>query len=120
MKGVTYHRRLAVLTFGTILGACSSPNPTLYTIAPVAGTEQSYGPKVVLLQQIGLDRYLVLSPSEAAAGAAKNPSILADVCEAVIAAVYRDANLDVARRIFAPLWPSARMMRLYWGRPAPS
>jgi uncharacterized protein len=58
MKGVTYHRRLAVLTFGAILGACSSPNPTLYTIAPVAGTEQSYGPKVVLLQQIGLDRYL--------------------------------------------------------------
>jgi uncharacterized protein len=58
MRGVKYHRRLAVLIFGAILAACSSPNPTLYTIAPVAGTEQSDGPKVVLLQQIGLDRYL--------------------------------------------------------------
>ena len=58
MKGATYHRRLAAAEFGAILGACSSPNPTLYTIAPVTGTEQSHGPKVVLLQQIGLDRYL--------------------------------------------------------------
>src|SRR5271154_1828323 len=58
MNGANYQRRLAVLMLGAILGACSSPNPTLYTIAPVAGTEQSYGPKVVLLQQIGLDRFL--------------------------------------------------------------
>ncbi len=53
-----YHLRLAVLIFGATLGACSSPNPALYTIAPIAGTEQSGGPRVVLLQQIGLDRYL--------------------------------------------------------------
>ena len=58
MKGVKYHRWLAVLMLGAILGACSSPNPTLYTIAPIDGTEQSGGPRVVLLQQIGLDRYL--------------------------------------------------------------
>jgi uncharacterized protein len=58
MNGANYQRRLAVLMLGAILGACSSPNPTLYTIAPVAGSEQSDGPKVVLLQQIGLDRYL--------------------------------------------------------------
>ena len=38
---------------------------------------------------IGLDRHLVLSPAEAAAGAAKNPSILSDVCEAVIAYLPR-------------------------------
>ena len=41
------------------LTACSSsPNPTLYTIAPVQGTQQSAAPKVILLQQIGLERYL--------------------------------------------------------------
>jgi uncharacterized lipoprotein YmbA len=40
------------------LAACSSPNPTLYTIAPVTGSEQSASPKVILLQQLGLERYL--------------------------------------------------------------
>jgi uncharacterized lipoprotein YmbA len=58
MKGAKYQRWLAVLMISASLGACSSPNPTLYTIAPVSGTEHSDGPKVVLLQQIGLDRYL--------------------------------------------------------------
>ncbi len=58
MKGIKCQGQLGVLIFGAILGACSSPSPTLYTIAPVAGTEQVGGPKVVLLQQIGLDRYL--------------------------------------------------------------
>lgn len=57
--------------------------------------------------EIGLDRHLVLSPVEAAAGAAKNPSILADVCEAVIAAIYLDGGMAAAdafvRRWWGPL-----------------
>lgn len=56
---------------------------------------------------IGLDRHLHLSRSEAAAGAARNPAILADVCEAVIAAVYLDggfaAAFDVVERLWEPL-----------------
>jgi len=40
------------------LAACSSPNPVLYTIAPVSGTVQNSGPKVVALQQISIARYL--------------------------------------------------------------
>jgi uncharacterized lipoprotein YmbA len=40
------------------LAACSSPNPVLYTIAPVQGTPQTGGPKVVALQQISTARYL--------------------------------------------------------------
>jgi uncharacterized protein len=40
------------------LAACSSPNPVLYTIAPLSGTQQSGGPKVVALQQISIARYL--------------------------------------------------------------
>src|SRR5712671_2018510 len=40
------------------LAACSSPNPALYTIAPVSGATQTGGPKVVALQQISLARYL--------------------------------------------------------------
>jgi hypothetical protein len=38
--------------------ACSSPNPDLYTIAPVAGVTQAGAPKVVELRTIGLARYL--------------------------------------------------------------
>jgi uncharacterized protein len=41
-----------------MLAACSSPNPVLYTIAPVPGTPQSGGPKVIALQQISTARYL--------------------------------------------------------------
>jgi ribonuclease-3 len=56
---------------------------------------------------LGLDRYLLLSPSEAAAGAARNPGILADVLEAVIAAIYLDGGFAAAfgfvERLSAPL-----------------
>ena len=56
---------------------------------------------------LGLDRLLKLSPSEAAAGAARRPAVLADACEAVIAAVYLDAGFDAAfgfvERLWAPL-----------------
>lgn len=54
--------------------------------------------------EIGLDRHLVLSPSEAAAGAARNPSILADVCEAVIAAIYLDGGLSAAAALIDRCW----------------
>jgi len=40
------------------LAACSSPDPALYTIAPVTGSAQSRGPKVIVLQQIATARYL--------------------------------------------------------------
>lgn len=38
--------------------ACSSPNPTLYTIAPVPGSQLSGAPKVVALHGVGIARYL--------------------------------------------------------------
>jgi uncharacterized lipoprotein YmbA len=50
--------RMSVLGVMMVLGACSSPPPVLYSIAPVDGTPQSGGPKVILLQQIALARYL--------------------------------------------------------------
>jgi ribonuclease-3 len=56
---------------------------------------------------LGLDRYLQLSPAEAAAGAARNPGILADVLEAVIAAIYLDggfaASFAFVERFWEPL-----------------
>ena len=40
------------------LAACSSPNPNLYTAAPVDGAVLSGAPKVILVSTIGAARYL--------------------------------------------------------------
>jgi ribonuclease-3 len=53
---------------------------------------------------IGLGRHLVLTPADATAGAARNPSILADVCEAVIAALYLDGGLPAAAGFIHRWW----------------
>jgi uncharacterized lipoprotein YmbA len=50
--------RLALLGLAGALVACSSPDPALYTIAPVTGAVLTGGPKVIALQQIGTARYL--------------------------------------------------------------
>jgi ribonuclease-3 len=54
--------------------------------------------------EMGLGRHLRLSPSEAAAGAARNPGILADVVEAVIAAIYLDGGLPAAFAFVERYW----------------
>jgi uncharacterized lipoprotein YmbA len=58
MSGARYHCRLAVLGLLTVIAACSSPSPVLYTIAPVQGPVQPGGPKVIVLQQISTAHYL--------------------------------------------------------------
>jgi ribonuclease III len=62
---------------------------------------------VRVAETIGLGRYLVLSRAEATAGAAGNPGILADACEALIAAIYLDGGFEAAsafvRRFWEPL-----------------
>lgn len=55
-------------------------------------------------EAIGLGRHLTLSPAEAAAGAAANPAILADACEAVIAAIYLDGGLAAAAEFVHRWW----------------
>ena len=47
--------------------------------------------------RLGLDAYLELSPSEEMTGGRQRPSILADVVEAVIGAIYLESGLEVAR-----------------------
>lgn len=62
---------------------------------------------VRVAETIGLGRYIVLSRAEATAGAAGNPGILADACEALIAAIYLDGGFEAAstfvRRFWEPL-----------------
>ncbi len=61
--------------------------------------------------EIGLDRVIQLSPAEASSGAARSPAILADVLEAVIAAVYLDGGFDAAFA-FVERWWGARVAEM--------
>jgi ribonuclease III len=54
--------------------------------------------------EIGLDRLVQLSPAEAASGRAHSPSVLADVLEAVIAAIYLDGGFTAAVAFVERLW----------------
>lgn len=53
---------------------------------------------------IDLSACLVLAPADKAAGAARRPKLLADACEAVIAALYLDGGLDAARSFIHRHW----------------
>jgi ribonuclease III len=59
---------------------------------------------VRVAERIGLGRYLFLSRSEAAAGGAANPGILADACEALIAAIYLDGGFEAASALVRRFW----------------
>ncbi|MFL5285673.1 MAG: membrane integrity-associated transporter subunit PqiC [Rhodopila sp.] len=41
-----------------LAAGCTSPNPRLYTLAPVPGTPEGGGPHVVLMHQVTVARYL--------------------------------------------------------------
>lgn len=49
-------------------------------------------------QKLSLGKYLLLSKGEDATGGRERPSILADVLEAVIAAIYLDGGIEQAQR----------------------
>jgi ribonuclease-3 len=53
---------------------------------------------------IELGPHLVLSRAEAAAGAAGNPGILADACEALIAAIFVDGGFAAASSFIRRFW----------------
>jgi hypothetical protein len=52
------HGGWLALGISAMLSACSSPEPALYTIAPVDGATHVAGPHVIVLEQLGLERYL--------------------------------------------------------------
>ena len=55
-------------------------------------------------QSIGLGDFLILAPSEAQAGGRLNRSLLADVCESVIAALFLDGGLPAAEAFVSRYW----------------
>ena len=54
--------------------------------------------------QIGLAPHLALARGEEDSGGRGNPAILADACEAVIAALYLDGGLEAAQRFIERQW----------------
>lgn len=54
--------------------------------------------------KIKLDQALKISKGEESAGGRENPSILADTCEALIAAVYMDGGLEAAQKFIHLHW----------------
>jgi len=54
----TLARRVMLLAPAAAVVSCRSPNPALFTLAPVPGVARPGGPRVVLLHQIALARYL--------------------------------------------------------------
>ncbi len=55
---VALSRRLALLLMAGLPAACSSPNPTLYVLAPVPGATRSGAPRVIALRAISIPHYL--------------------------------------------------------------
>jgi uncharacterized lipoprotein YmbA len=56
-SAVQYLARSSIALNIALLG-CSSADPTLYAIAPINGAEHQTAPRVILIQQLGLARYL--------------------------------------------------------------
>lgn len=57
-----------------------------------------------IAEEMELGKYIKLSDDLAATGGLKNPAILEDVMEAVIAALYLDGGFDVARKFIKSRW----------------
>lgn len=55
------------------------------------------GPLAAAALRLGLDQYMNLSPGEEATGGKNRPSILADIFEAVIGAIYLESGMDKTR-----------------------
>lgn len=58
----------------------------------------------LVAEQIDLGEFLRVSRGEEEAGGVRNSGVLADSCEAVIAALYLDGGLEAARRFIHRFW----------------
>ncbi len=56
--------------------------------------------------EVKLGRFIILSKGEEDAGGRDNTAILADVCEAVLGALFLDGGLDPAKTFIAGHWPA--------------
>ncbi|MBL0941364.1 MAG: ribonuclease III [Alphaproteobacteria bacterium] len=59
---------------------------------------------IKISQKLGLERYLILARGERMSGGQNKPSVLADSCEALIAALYLDGGLTKAQHFVETYW----------------
>ena len=57
-------------------------------------------------RELGLGAFVRVNPSLESQGERENPALLADACEAVIAAIYLDGGMPPARRFIEARWLS--------------
>ena len=57
-------------------------------------------------EELDLGPYIKLSDSEALAGGRRKPTILADTCEALLAAIYLDGGWDAVKAVIISFWAS--------------
>ena len=55
---MTLSRRTALLALAVLPAACSSPNPTLFVLAPVPGAIHTGVPRVIQLRAVSIPHYL--------------------------------------------------------------
>ncbi len=73
-------------------------------MAKVRAAVVSRGTLAEIARQLGVGRFVELSPSEEATGGRDKDSILADAVEALIGAVYLDGGIGPARSVILALW----------------
>ena len=56
------------------------------------------------VRNLGVEKYLIMAPHDAADGGRQRDSALGDLCEALIAAVYLDGGLKPARSLVERAW----------------
>lgn len=57
-----------------------------------------------IASDVGLAAHMIMSAGEEEMGGRRNPALLSDTCEAVIAALYVDGGFDVASRFVRTHW----------------
>ena len=55
-------------------------------------------------READIGRHILMSRSDVDSGGQENDGILSDVCEALIAAMYRDGGIEVAQQFIARYW----------------
>ncbi|WP_120495443.1 ribonuclease III [Kiloniella sp. EL199] len=58
----------------------------------------------IVAQKLGFDKLIVLAKGEEESGERENPALQADVCEALIGALYLDAGYEAVQRFIQKNW----------------
>ncbi|MEQ9115391.1 MAG: ribonuclease III [Rickettsiales bacterium] len=57
-----------------------------------------------IAKEIGLDKYIILSPTEERLGGRANKNILENVVESLLGAMYLDSNFDECKKFISKTW----------------